>query len=239
MDFTAMDINTISTGVSADGVRYLQLFLQEYTSIFHETVNPGCSKCLNTYFTKYINHMKKANNTSGYRLKPKYENIPLEFGSPIFVNNGNIDTYAKQLIKNHPLGKELFEVIPEDHSDDTGAGTGDKKPEVSLTTLQANLEKAKEEFAGLAPNAHHATRKSKETAVKKAEEALAAFQAEQENANNLPVKTEGESEITLSADDLTANPELSEAGYLEGDVVIIDQKELDDNGKIHVLRRKE
>lgn len=114
MDFTTMDISTITTGKTGDGVRYLELFLQEYTRTFNESVNAGCSKCIQSYITKYQNKMKESENTSAYRLQPKYENIPLEFGSAVLVNNGNItDEYAKKLLKSHPRGEELFAKMPE------------------------------------------------------------------------------------------------------------------------------
>ncbi len=112
LDFTTMDINTIATGVRGDGVRYLQLFWQEYTSIFNEKVNPGCSKCLTTCVSKYKNHFKKMASETQYRLKPKYENIPLEFGSAILVNNNNItEEYAKKLLAR-PNGERFFVHIP-------------------------------------------------------------------------------------------------------------------------------
>lgn len=51
-------------------------------------------------------------NTSQYRLHAKYENIPLEFGSPILVNNGNItDDYARKLLE-HKNGERYFAQIP-------------------------------------------------------------------------------------------------------------------------------
>ena len=90
MDFKTMDISTVISGTRNDGVRYLQLFLQEYTGIFKEAVNPGCTKCVTAYLNKYKNHYKEMENPCKYRLHQKYENIPLEFGSPVLVNNGNI-----------------------------------------------------------------------------------------------------------------------------------------------------
>lgn len=112
MDFTTMDITTVTHSITGSGGRYLELFLQEYTSIFKEKVNPACPKCLTEYLTRYKNHYKAMANTSHYRLHAKYENIPLEFGSPILVNNGNItDTYAQQLLQ-HKNGERYFAQIP-------------------------------------------------------------------------------------------------------------------------------
>lgn len=113
MDFSKMDINTVTQGTRSDGVRYLRLFLQEYTSIFNEKVNPACPKCLTTYLARYKNHFKQMANTSQYRLHAKYENIPLAFGSPILVNNGNItEEYAQKLLQ-HKNGERYFSQMPE------------------------------------------------------------------------------------------------------------------------------
>lgn len=112
MDFTAMDIATVTHSITGSGVRYLELFLQEYTSIFKEKVNPACPKCLTEYLTRYKNHYKAMANTSHYRLHAKYENIPLEFGSPILVNNSNItNEYAQQLLL-HKNGERYFAQMP-------------------------------------------------------------------------------------------------------------------------------
>ncbi|MNK21301.1 hypothetical protein D3C87_395550 [compost metagenome] len=112
MDFTTMDIATVTHSVTGSGVRYLELFLKEYTSIFKEKVNPACPKCLTEYLTRYKNHYKVMANTSDYRLHAKYENIPLEFGSPILINNGNItNEYAQQLLL-HKNGERYFAQMP-------------------------------------------------------------------------------------------------------------------------------
>src|SRR5687768_8915830 len=115
MDFAQMDISTITHSVRGDGVRYLQLFLQEYTSIFNEAVNPSCPLCLTRYLTRYKNHfnaMQEKHNTQ-YRLHARYENIPLEFGSPILVNNSNLtEEYALKLL-SHKNGERYFANIPQ------------------------------------------------------------------------------------------------------------------------------
>jgi len=112
MDFTTMDIATVSRSVSDSGERYLELFLKEYSSIFKERVNPSCLKCLTDYLNRYKNHFKAMANTCNYRLHAKYENIPLEFGSPILVNNGNItDDYAQKLLA-HNNGQRYFAQMP-------------------------------------------------------------------------------------------------------------------------------
>lgn len=51
-------------------------------------------------------------NTSPYRLRAKYENIPLEFGSHILVNNSNITTaYALKLLEQSG-GERFFAQLP-------------------------------------------------------------------------------------------------------------------------------
>jgi len=108
-----MDIYTITAGIGSDGTRYLQLFLQEYTKLFKEKVNPACPKCLNEYLTRYKNYYKEMANTCKYRLHAKYENIPLEFGSPILVNNANItEDYAKKLLEQ-AHGLRYFSKLPD------------------------------------------------------------------------------------------------------------------------------
>ena len=112
MDFSTMDIATVTRSITGSGERYLELFLKEYTSIFKENVNPSCPKCLTEYLNRYKNHFKAMANTCNYRLHAKYENIPLEFGSPILVNNGNItDEYAQKLLA-HNNGERYFAQIP-------------------------------------------------------------------------------------------------------------------------------
>ena len=112
MDFTTMDIATVTRSVTGNGERYLELFLREYVSLFNEKVSPSCPKCLTEYLNRYKNHFKTMANTSHYRLHAKYENIPLEFGSPILVNNGNItDEYALKLLE-HKNGERYFAQMP-------------------------------------------------------------------------------------------------------------------------------
>ncbi|MBF00612.1 hypothetical protein [Flavobacterium coralii] len=112
MDFTKMDISTVAHGKGGDGVRYLRLFLQEYTSLFNQKVNPGCPKCLTQYLNRYKNHFKEMDKKPQYRLHAKYENIPLEFGSPILVNNANITPEYAQKLLQQKNGSRYFAYIP-------------------------------------------------------------------------------------------------------------------------------
>jgi hypothetical protein len=165
MDFISMDINTITSGVNSDGVRYLELFLKEYQILFNTKVNPGCSKCISEYLIKYKNTMKKSNKESGYVLHDKYENMPLGFGSQIFVNNENITVEYAKILLSHPNGERYFSHIPDDDA-----------PVITLELLQSNLKKAEEDLAALPVNAHHKTKEKHEKAVATAKEAIVNFE---------------------------------------------------------------
>jgi len=108
-------LENIIGGKSSDGVSLLKLFLQDYSKLFHTTtLNASCQKCLQEYLNNYKNKIQKMENpnTSNYKLKPKYNNVPLEFGSNIFVNNNNItDEYAEKLLERYSAEK-IFEVYP-------------------------------------------------------------------------------------------------------------------------------
>jgi hypothetical protein len=109
-----MDFESITSGQNASGVSFLKLFLTDYCSIFNETeVNVSCGKCLNNAYLR----MKKKfsimkNPECGYKLKPKFENIPLQFGSSIFVNNQNITKEYAEILLQRKNGLDLFEIIP-------------------------------------------------------------------------------------------------------------------------------
>lgn len=108
-----MDIAAITQNVTGNGERYLEIFLKEYTSIFQGKINPSCPKCLITYLDRYKNHFNAMTNKCNYKLHAKYENIPLEFGSPILVNNSNItDEYALKLLE-HNNGERFFSQFPQ------------------------------------------------------------------------------------------------------------------------------
>ncbi|MCR5863074.1 hypothetical protein LRS05_13470 [Flavobacterium sp. J372] len=136
MDFTIMDLNTVGHGKTGGSVRYLELFLKEYTAIFKEKVNPGCNRCLDTYLTKYKNHIKQMANKCKYRLHAKYENIPLEFGSPILVNNSNITDEYAQILLQKPNGRRYFDMIPEPKTVVT-AGAIKKMKKVRIRTKRS------------------------------------------------------------------------------------------------------
>ena len=123
-----MDIATLSRGTTGEGVRYLELFLREYTALFPGRVTPSCPRCLNEYLTRYKKHYKAMSNPCNYRLLAQYENIPLQFGSPILVNNDNItDEYAEALL-SQPNGQRYFAQTPQSAIDDANPPAGIPHP---------------------------------------------------------------------------------------------------------------
>lgn len=162
IDFTKMDVNTLANGVTGEGVKYLQLFLQEYTSIFSETVNPSCNKCLTSYLDKYKKKMAKTNNTTGYVLQPKYVGMPLEFGSQTMVTNENLTEEMAKKILARPNGEKYFSKLPE------AVTSGDSKPKAEkakkprkkknegVTAPEAPAETVTEEATTEAPEAVNA-----------------------------------------------------------------------------------
>ena len=117
MDWRTIDKAAIFNGKDENGNRYLSQFLKDYQETFHpDMINAGCLRCLEDYyqtFIKYLSTMSQTKN-SGYKLREKYNGIPLEFGSPVQVSNSNLtDEYAEKLLKDHPAGADLFEAIPE------------------------------------------------------------------------------------------------------------------------------
>lgn len=129
-----MDIGTLTRSVTAEGVRYLQLFLKEYTALFPGPVNPSCPKCLTEYLANYKKHYNIMENPCKYRLHAKYENIPLEFGSPVLVNNNTITNEYAQKLLQQPNGSRFFAHIPPQPEPVTQEKT---KPEKAAKTVQA------------------------------------------------------------------------------------------------------
>ena len=98
-------------GTDGNGNRLISSFAKDYKSVFNQDVCPNC-KDFNKKFQKFLNTTKAMSTNkknSGYILKKMYENIPLEFGSNIYINNQNLtDAYAKKLLSKHPRGKGLL-----------------------------------------------------------------------------------------------------------------------------------
>lgn len=114
IQFEFLDADAIQSNVTPNGVRYLEIFLNEYSELTGEKdINAGCNRCIANYLTtfKKIKFKMKNPNKCKYVLKEKYNNIPLEFGSNIFVNNSNItDEYAATLLKVHKA-ENIFDEV--------------------------------------------------------------------------------------------------------------------------------
>lgn len=67
---------------------------------------------MNNYLSKYKLKIYEMQNNSQYRLKEKYNGIPLSFGSAVLVNNSNLtDEYALELLKNFEV-ETIFDKFP-------------------------------------------------------------------------------------------------------------------------------
>jgi hypothetical protein len=119
-----MEVNDIVSKVTANGVKYLELFIRDYTREFNTTVNPSCGKCIADYLRIYKEKFQAMENSSDYQLHKKREHLQLEFGSNIRVSNANItNEYAKRLISRyHPIHGEktldyLFSKYPKNETE--------------------------------------------------------------------------------------------------------------------------
>lgn len=123
-DWSKIAKDVVFAGTDEDGNRYLSQFLSDYKKTFDApNIDAGCRRCLEDYYLKLtstLHTMKKVKN-SGYRLKAKYNGIPLSFGSQIQVFNSNLDDdLAQKLLKTHPAGAELFDQLPAEEIEETG-----------------------------------------------------------------------------------------------------------------------
>lgn len=138
-DWSKIDKVVIFKGTDENGNRYLSQFLKDYQQLTGaKELNVGCGNCLEDYYKKYIQNFSTMSkkNKSGYVLKAKYDGIPLKFGSRTFVSNRNMtDQLAKELIKNHPKGEDLFDAIPEATTKKT-EDTSTKDEGSKLSTLK-------------------------------------------------------------------------------------------------------
>ena len=114
LNWLETEVNNIVSGVTADGVKYLELFLKDYTKEFNTKVNPSCNKCIADYLRKYKEKFQAMENSSNYQLHKKREHLQLEFGSNIRVSNANItNKYAETLIARYlPIhGEETLDYL--------------------------------------------------------------------------------------------------------------------------------
>lgn len=111
------NLENIISGKTADGVSLLKLFLKDYMSLFNvKTVNPQCNSCLRTYLNDYKLKLNDMSNDCNYRLKTKYNGLPLEVSgknSAISVTNANLtDEYARTLLKRYKSPADIFDKYP-------------------------------------------------------------------------------------------------------------------------------
>lgn len=118
MQWELYNIEYIISKKDANGVSLLGLFLKDYSKLFNtQNINASCVKCLKKYHSNYIKKVTKMQdqNKSNYKLKEKYQNIPLVFGSNIFVNNDNItDEYAIKLLERYKDCSKIFSEYPKE-----------------------------------------------------------------------------------------------------------------------------
>lgn len=111
MNWHNIGLSLILTGKTDNGEAFLKLFLKDYVSLTHESVNATCQKCIKSYFDKYIKLTTMSENKSNYKLHPKREGLQLKFGSNIHVTNNNLtDEYAEILIARYKELKPDFEL---------------------------------------------------------------------------------------------------------------------------------
>lgn len=93
----------------------LKEFALDFEKTFKEKLNIGCNLCIKDAYKRLnsINskQMKTKKNECEYKFKAMYNGSLFWKGKP--VRSGEMtDKLAKDLIKNHPHGKGLFDSIP-------------------------------------------------------------------------------------------------------------------------------
>lgn len=120
MKWQNLTANYVRTA-NVDGRRLVLDFAIDFKNKFNREICVSCISQFNADFAKYINSMSE--KTVNYRLKGKYNNISLGFGKRGRLSNENMnDKDALFLLKHHPKGKELFDILPEE----------EPKPEVKI-----------------------------------------------------------------------------------------------------------
>ena len=112
-DWQNIRVENIIGGKTPDGVRYLELFLKDYSSLFNKkNLNASCHKCISDYHKQYIQKTQNMDNKCDYVLKAKYIGIRLEPGSSFMVNNSNITNKIGAKLMKRKNGKDLFDKYP-------------------------------------------------------------------------------------------------------------------------------
>jgi len=131
MNWSDYSAEQVRTSYNSEGVRLALLFNQDYFKKFGKEIT--CLTCIGGFkkkFNEYINSEMKAEDLK-YKLKAKYNGIPLGFGKSGRAVNGKITKQqAEYLAKNHPKGKDLFEIFTEAEKKEkkTSKKEAEKKP---------------------------------------------------------------------------------------------------------------
>ena len=106
------DPNTILNTIDKGGIKILlNKFWDDYEERFK--IRPKCSSCqFQNYYNNMINFKETNNmNNKNFQLKAKYHGASF-FGTS-FSNISLTDQEALYLLVNHPRGKDLFSLMPE------------------------------------------------------------------------------------------------------------------------------
>ena len=142
MEILKYSLEFIVGGVNPDGSKMLDTFLKTYsreTGVPLSNLNPSCRNCLTSYYNELLKKNRKMSKQSDYKLKNKFNGLPLAFGSPVLVTNANItNDYAETIIsryldiyekKEEEFTPELFfEEFPENWEDAHYSDGGDQNP---------------------------------------------------------------------------------------------------------------
>ena len=158
LNWLEMDTKNIVSGVTADGVKYLEVFLQDYTKSFQKKVNPSCNNCIANYLKEYKEKFQIMENKTDYRLHKKREGLQLQFGSKIHVTNANLtNQYAEILIKRYAIHKGdeaiefLFDIYPKglqvkDILKKENTGSSDNKNVSEKKDSELSLKELREKY---------------------------------------------------------------------------------------------
>lgn len=128
-------VENIIGGKTPDGVRYLELFLKDYTALFDKkNLNASCHKCIADYHKQYIQKLQVMDNKCDYVLKIGYIGIRAGERSSYMVNNNNItNKIGKKLFDKY--GAKIFDKFPTENP------KAPKKDSVKSTAKESSTPK--------------------------------------------------------------------------------------------------
>lgn len=124
----------------------LKEFALDFEKTFKEKLSIGCSLCIKDAYKRLnsINskQMKTKKNECEYKFKAMYNGSLFWKGKP--VRSGEMtDKLAKDLIKNHPHGKGLFDSIPKKTAKKKEKESTEVKNEEVATTNKQDVKETK------------------------------------------------------------------------------------------------